>query len=196
VTVAGRTLLEHAASRFVAHPLVRDLIVVAPSSHREEAGKLVPSAVVVAGGETRQQSVSAGLGVVEPDVEAVLVHDVARAFVPPEVITRVIGGLALVGARAAIPIVPVTDTIRRSDPSTGDLHETVDRSTLSAVQTPQGFWRDALVDAHANALPDATDDASLIEARGGRVVAVRGDQRAFKITYPLDLILAEAVAHE
>jgi 2-C-methyl-D-erythritol 4-phosphate cytidylyltransferase len=133
---------------------------------------------------------------VEPDVEAVLVHDVARAFVPPEVITRVIGGLALVGARAAIPIVPVTDTIRRSDPSTGDLHETVDRSTLSAVQTPQGFWRDALVDAHANALPDATDDASLIEARGGRVVAVRGDQRAFKITYPLDLILAEAVAHE
>jgi 2-C-methyl-D-erythritol 4-phosphate cytidylyltransferase len=194
IEVAGRTLLEHAAMRFADHPEVRDLIVVAPESHRDEAAKLAPSATVVAGGVTRQQSVSAGLAALADDVELVLVHDVARAFVPAEVISRVIAALA--DAAAVIPVVPVTDTIRRSDPATGELHETVDRSRLSAVQTPQGFRRVELIAAHDGAPADATDDASLIEARGGKVLGVAGDVRAFKITYPLDLKLAEVIAHD
>lgn len=191
VPVAGRTLLEHAAGRFCAHPRVRDVVVVAPASDLDRAAALVPGAVVVAGGETRQQSVSCGLAALAEDVEAVLVHDVARAFVPAAVIDRVID--ALVTAEAAIPVVPVTDTIRRTDAS-GELHETVDRSTLVAVQTPQGFSRSALVAAHEGAPPSATDDAVLVEARGGRVAGVPGDALAFKITYPVDLLLAEAVA--
>lgn len=191
VTAAGRTLLEHAAGRFCAHPRVRDVVVVAPASDLDRAAALVPGAVVVAGGQTRQQSVSCGLAALAEDVEAVLVHDVARAFVPAAVIDRVID--ALVTAEAAIPVVPVTDTIRRTDAS-GALHETVDRSTLAAVQTPQGFSRSALVAAHEGAPPSATDDAVLVEARGGRVTGVPGDALAFKITYPVDLLLAEAVA--
>jgi 2-C-methyl-D-erythritol 4-phosphate cytidylyltransferase len=194
VPVAGRALLEHAAARFQQHPQVRDVIVVAPGTHLEQASKAAPSAVVVAGGATRQQSVSAGLAALAADVDLVLVHDVARAFVPAEVISRVIAALA--DAAAVIPVLPVTDTIRRSDPATGELHETVDRSRLSAVQTPQGFRRDDLVVAHRDAPADATDDASLIEALGGRVLGVAGDALAFKITYPLDLLLAEAVAHD
>lgn len=193
VPVAGCTLLEHAVARFAAHPRVRDVVVVAPASELDRAAALVPAAVVVAGGETRQQSVSCGLAALAEDVEAVLVHDVARAFVPAEVIDRVIDALAT--AEAAIPVLPVTDTIRRTDAS-GELHETVDRSTLAAVQTPQGFSRAALIAAHEGAPPTATDDAVLIEARGGRVAGVAGDALAFKITYPLDLLLAEAVASE
>jgi 2-C-methyl-D-erythritol 4-phosphate cytidylyltransferase len=168
--------------------------VVAPHTHLDEAAKLAPSATVVAGGETRQQSVSAGLDVLADDVEFVLVHDVARAFVPAAVISRVVAGLA--EAAAVIPVLPVTDTIRRSDPATGELHETVDRSRLSAVQTPQGFRREDLLAAHRDAPAGATDDASLVEARGGRVLGVPGDALAFKITYPLDLLLAEAVARD
>jgi 2-C-methyl-D-erythritol 4-phosphate cytidylyltransferase len=191
VAVAGRTLLEHAVARFAAHPRVRDVVVVAPPSELARAAALVPGVTVVAGGETRQQSVSRGLAALAADVDGVLVHDVARAFVPAPVIDRVIDALS--AAEAAIPVLPVTDTIRRTD-ATGELHETVDRTTLAAVQTPQGFSRAALVAAHEGAPVSATDDAVLIEARGGRVVGVPGDDLAFKITYPLDLLLAEAVA--
>jgi len=197
VIVAGRTLLEHAASRFVDHPDVSQVIVVAPAAMLSEASRLVPSAVVVAGGATRQQSVAAGLAVLADDIETVLVHDVARAFVSSELISRVLRALLAGRPDGAIPTMPVTDTIRRSDPATGDLHELVDRSTLLAMQTPQGFKRTALVEAHAEADGlDATDDAALVEARGGRVIAVRGDERAFKVTVPFDLVVAEALIND
>jgi len=193
VKVAGRPLLSHAVTTFATHARVSTVVVVAPPERLAEAARLVPDALVVAGGATRQQSVSHGLAALTSDVDVVLVHDVARAFVPAEVIDRVIDGLALPDAKAAVPIMPVTDTIRRFDPESGDLHETIDRSRLTAVQTPQGFWRAALVEAHAGASPDATDDASLVEARGWRVVGVRGDERAFKVTVAFDLVIAEAL---
>lgn len=193
VTIAGRTLLEHAAATFLDSPRVRDVIVVAPPGMVQQARTLVAEATTVAGGQTRQQSVSHGLSALADDIDVVLVHDVARAFAPPDLIVRVIDGLAVHGAKAAVPVMPLTDTIRRADPATGDLHETVDRSALTAVQTPQAFWRADLVAAHEHASPDATDDASLIETQGGRVVGVRGDTRAFKVTVPFDLIVAEAL---
>lgn len=191
--VAGRSLLEHAAERFIAHPRVREIVVAAPAACLERARELVPAAVVVAGGPTRQQSVALALAAVSPGCDAVLVHDVARAFVPAEVIGRVLERLDA-GADAAVPTMPVSDTIRGCDPVTGALGELVDRSRLLAMQTPQGFRRDVLVEAHAAADgAAATDDAALVEALGHPVLAVRGDERAFKITVPLDLALAEAL---
>ncbi len=191
--VAGRTLLEHAIERFRSHPSVDGVCVVAPADHLDRARTLSPGCTVVAGGGTRQASVSAGLAALGPDVELVLVHDVARPFVPPEVITAVLEALAG-GADGAIPVVPIHDTVRRVHPA-GELGGVVDRDELVAVQTPQGFRRAALVSAHAagQAL-QVTDDAALIEAAGGRVVAVPGSDAAFKITRPWDLALAEAVA--
>ena len=192
--VGGRTLLEHAAARFAAHPQVRELCVVAPAARTAEAARLT-GATVVPGGATRQASVLAGLAALPPDVEFVLVHDVARPFVPDAVITAVLAALGA-GADGAIPVVPLHDTIRRVD-AAGAFVEVVDRSTLVAVQTPQGFRRSTLLAAHeAGRELAVTDDAALIEAQGGRVVAVPGDDAAFKITRPWDLTVAEAVAEK
>jgi 2-C-methyl-D-erythritol 4-phosphate cytidylyltransferase len=191
--VRGRTLLEHALGPFVAHAAVRDLVVVAPAALLERCVELTGAGVtVVAGGATRQASVRAGIAALAPDVDAVLVHDVARPFVPVAVLDRVLAALAA-GAVAVIPARPVTDTIKRVDAG-HVVAETLDRSTLRAVQTPQGFDRAVLVAAH-DAAPsgDVTDDAGLVEARGGTVVVVDGADEAFKITRPWDLVLAEAV---
>ena len=126
---------------------------------------------------TRLDSVRVGLAALADDVDAVLVHDVARAFVPPAVIDRVIAALAD-GADAVVPGLPVIDTIKRVDADEVVL-ATVDRSELRAIQTPQGFRRSALVAAHAGA-PEATDDAALIEAGGGQVVVVAGRRRGIQ----------------
>ena len=191
--VRGRTLLEHALPAFTDHPGVRDVVVAAPPAHVERAASLAGGAAVIAGGASRQASVSCGLAALAADIDAVLVHDVARAFVPGPVIDRVLAALAD-GADAVIPARPVTDTVKRVD-NTGAVVETIDRSTLWAVQTPQGFRRSVLVAAHQSAPEDAaTDDAGLVEARGGRVVVVEGADEAFKITRPWDLLVAEAVA--
>jgi 2-C-methyl-D-erythritol 4-phosphate cytidylyltransferase len=193
VDIAGRTILEHAVARFIEHPRIGPIVIAAPATAVEQARGLVPDAVVVAGGSTRQQSVALALAAVPADVDLVLVHDAARAFVPAEVITRVIEALET-GADAAVPTLPVSDTIRSADPATGDLGDLVDRSRLMAMQTPQGFRREVLMKAHATGEGRAaTDDAALVEALGRRVLAVRGDERAFKITVPLDLALAEAL---
>jgi 2-C-methyl-D-erythritol 4-phosphate cytidylyltransferase len=193
VRVAGRTLLEYAVARFLGHDAVRDVVVAAPAALTGAAAELVPGATVVAGGRTRQESVARALAVLAADVEVVLVHDVARAFVPAALIDRVLDGVRLRGADGAVPFLGVTDTVRRVTPA-GDLGELVDRTALLAMQTPQGFRRAVLDRAHAAATTaDATDDAALVQALGGRVVAVRGDERAFKVTVPLDLMLAEAL---
>jgi 2-C-methyl-D-erythritol 4-phosphate cytidylyltransferase len=193
VEVAGRTILEHAVARFVEHPRVGPIVIAAPAASVDRARRLLPEATVVAGGATRQQSVALALAALPADVDLVLVHDAARALVPLEVLSRVLEALEA-GADAAVPTLPVSDTIRTADPATGELGELVDRSRLLAMQTPQGFRRDVLVKAHAAGKDaDATDDAALVEALGRRVIAVRGDERAFKITVPLDLALAEAL---
>ena len=193
VQVAGRTLLEHAAGRFLGHDAVRDVVVAAPAALTDAAADLVPGAAVVAGGRTRQESVARALAVLAADVEVVLVHDVARAFVPAALIGRVLDGLSRKDAAGAVPFLGVTDTVRQLA-AAGELGELVDRTALAAMQTPQGFRRAVLDRAHAAATTaDATDDAALVQALGERVVAVRGDERAFKITVPLDLMLAEAL---
>jgi 2-C-methyl-D-erythritol 4-phosphate cytidylyltransferase len=176
--VRGRTLLEHAAARFAGHP-------AGSSDHGTHRR--------VAGGATRQASVWAGLAAVGDDVDLVLVHDVARPFVPAAVIAGVVAALEL-GAEAAVPVVPIHDTVRRVD-SDGAFAEVLDRSSLLGMQTPQGFVRTVLVRAHELGRDlDLTDDAALVEAIGVRVHAVPGSDQSFKITRPWDLAVAEAVA--
>lgn len=154
----------------------------------------VPGLIVVAGGATRQQSVAEALAVLPDGIEYVLVHDAARALTPSAVTQRVLASL-LDGANAVIPVLPVADTIKVVED--GAVMRTVDRATLRSVQTPQGFTRAALERAHQMAqeegLDDTTDDAGLCEAAGIPVRVVDGDPLAFKITRPLDLVLAEAI---
>lgn len=144
------------------------------------------------GGETRQRSVEAGLGRLGADVDTVVVHDAARPFVTEALIERALDGLGR--ADAAICAIPVTDTVKRVE---GDrVIETLDRTTLVRVQTPQAFRLRILREAHADAARsgvDATDDAGLVERIGGTVTVVPGDDRNMKVTTRADLENAEAL---
>lgn len=192
VRVAGATLLEHAVRRFLEHPRVSSVVVVVPVAQLEPAAALVATSVV-AGGATRRDSVAAGLSAVGDAVDHVLVHDVARPFVPATVIDAVLAALDA-GAPAVVPVIGIHDTVRRLL-ADGTLDGLVDRSSLAAIQTPQGFVRDVLVSAHREgAHLDVTDDAALVEALGLAVVAVPGSDQSFKITTPADLAHAEALA--
>jgi 2-C-methyl-D-erythritol 4-phosphate cytidylyltransferase len=141
----------------------------------------------VVGGATRSDSVRAGLDAVPDDADVVVVHDAARPAARASMFEAVIAAVRA-GADAAIPGVPVTDTIKRVDGQV--VVDTLDRSTLVAVQTPQAFAAAALRAAHADA-GDATDDAALVERRGGRVVVVPGDASNRKLTTPDDVAALE-----
>lgn len=194
VTLRGRTLLERSlhAVRGMRHPV--DVIVVAPVDRQEEAESLGGRALgrpvtVVAGGTTRQRSVAEGLAVVDPRADVVLVHDAARALAPSELFDAVVDAVRERGY-GAVPGLPVSDTVKRVGDG-AEVHETVDRSRLAAVQTPQGFPREQLLTAYAIAETDETDDAGLVAAAGFRVDVVPGDAHAFKVTTPWDLRRAE-----
>ena len=150
---------------------------------------LIPVTVVV-GGATRQESVARGLATLPDDGRVVLVHDAARPLVPVEVVRRVVDAVRS-GALAVTPVVPVTDTIRQLSPD--QTSAVVDRSRLRAVQTPQGFDRDTLVQAHAGLHAEVTDDVAACEAIGVPVTLVAGSREALKITEPFDLIVAQAL---
>lgn len=145
----------------------------------------------IAGGARRRDSTAAGLDHLPAEASLVLVHDAARPLAAPELVRRVIDRLRDGGVDAVVPAVPVRDTIKRV--SGGRVVETLDRSTLVAVQTPQGFTFDALRRAHAASDDDAPDDAVLVERNGGTVVTVPGDPINLKVTYPQDLAVAEAL---
>ena len=140
---------------------------------------------VVGGGATRSASVRAGLAAVPADATVIVVHDAARPVPTPAVWQRVLAAVAQ-GADAAVPAVPVTDTLRVVGGSTAP------RDAFVAVQTPQAFAASALRRAHADGA-EGTDDASLVEATGGRVVVVDGDPANIKITSPTDLLVAEVL---
>jgi len=167
------------------------VVVTAPSRLLAEFADLVPGATVVAGGATRQDSVRAGLAALPDDVDVVLVHDAARALVPPEVVQRVLSALRD-GADAVVPVIALADTVKEVDES-GDVRRTVDRASLRAVQTPQGFRRSVLERAHAGGVTAATDDAALVEALGVTVTTVEGSPEALKVTTPMDLAVAEGI---
>jgi len=155
---------------------------------------------VVPGGATRSQSVRRALQTLADDVDVVLVHDAARPLTPVGLVDAVDAAVRA-GHGAVVPGVPVTDTVKQVAETAEGVFPlvvgTVDRSVLRAVQTPQGFRRDLLEAAYAAALADgsldATDDAGLVERLGHPVAVVPGEETAFKVTRPLDLVLADAV---
>jgi 2-C-methyl-D-erythritol 4-phosphate cytidylyltransferase/2-C-methyl-D-erythritol 2,4-cyclodiphosphate synthase len=143
--------------------------------------------VPVEGGETRQDSVRNGLNaIVELEPAKVLIHDGARPIVPPALIERVV--TALDDAPAAIPALPVSDTLKRS--FGGVVSATVDRAGLWRAQTPQGFRFDAILEAHQAAATSYTDDAAVVEAAGIPVSQVDGAEENIKITSEDDLMRA------
>ncbi len=160
------------------------VVVVVPASDVAAESAQLNATEVVAGGSSRVASVRNGLGAVPHDVAIICVHDAARPLAGADVYKRVIDEVQS-GAAGAVPVVPVTDTIRRVDGGV------VDRNSLQAVQTPQAFRAHLLRAAHAGA-GDATDDAGLVEAAGYSVVSVEGHSRNIKITHPDDLAAAEA----
>jgi 2-C-methyl-D-erythritol 4-phosphate cytidylyltransferase len=142
----------------------------------------------IEGGPRRRDSVARGLERVPVEVELVLVHDAARPLASPELVARVIQRLSVGDVAGVVPAVPVTDTLKQTE---GDaVVRTVDRSSLVAVQTPQGFIASVLRRAHAAGDDNAGDDAMLVEAIGERVAVVAGEPTNLKITYPGDLELA------
>lgn len=196
VPVGGVAMVARAVDGLLSSGSVDAVVVVAPVDHLDEMCAALPAAVrVVPGGPDRVASVALGLAAVD-DAEAVLVHDAARCLCPA-VVTRAVVDAVRAGHEAVVPALPVADTVRRVD-ATGRVVGPVDRNGLLAVQTPQGFTPDVLRRAHATAAASrtvsrATDDAGLVEALGGEVITVPGDPRAFKITTPLDLAMADAL---
>ena len=170
----------------VAREACDGVVVVLPAGRDWHAP---PGVGVAIGGATRSASVRAGLACLPADVDVVVVHDAARPLASRGLFARVIGAVRA-GADAAVPGLPVADTVKR----VRDHHvvETVPRDDLVAVQTPQAFRRSVLQAAHEGDGLD-TDDAALVEAIGGSVVVVEGEPRNLKLTLVDDLELAQAL---
>ena len=225
VPVGGVSLLRRAAAGLVASGAVSHVVVTAPAEEvdrfRAELEGLLDAAAgagvgrcggieVVAGSpRSRQASVALGLAAAlaaVPQADVVIVHDAARALTPPEVTQRVVAAVRA-GHEAVVPALPVTDTVKEVEAhQTGEPEPVVGtprRDRLRAVQTPQGFSTPVLVAAHragagraADEALAASDDAGLVEACGGSVVVVAGDERAMKVTTPMDLALAELLLEQ
>lgn len=207
VGLRGIPLVIRSIRAMIRSEIVDEIILVISAGMDEYARSLLEKfgpfelpIRIVHGGAERMESVWLGLQAVKFQQAVVLVHDAARALTPPGMIARVARNV-LAGSGAVIPVQPVADTIKEvsgtSDASV--VSRTLDRSTLRAVQTPQGFDLKLLRQANENYLQAqettalATDDAMLIELLGEQVRCVQGDPMAFKITTPLDYALARAV---
>lgn len=145
----------------------------------------------VTGGDRRRDSVAAGLRGIPADVDFVLVHDAARPNASVRLVTSVIERLVRGDVDGVVPAIPVRDTLKSV--SGESIIGTQDRSGLVAVQTPQGFRRVVLEQAHAAIEGDASDDASMVEEMGGRVVWIDGDPGNLKLTFPDDLRVLEGL---
>ena len=193
--LGGRPLLAESLERLESSDWIERIVIAAPPEWEEPsilvaeelgAGKV---AACVAGGATRAESVLAGLAEVPSDAAVVLVHDAARPLVADDVVGRVVAPLSE-GWDGAVPVLPLHDTVKRV--RDGVIAETLARDELVGAQTPQAFVAGVLRDAFAGDVSAATDCASLIEARGGRIKAVQGDRRLLKITDADDLALVES----
>ncbi len=198
--LGGSPILVHAIRALTSARSVSLVVVAAPPDDVDEVRALLKAdesdceVRVIAGGETRQDSVARALQCLPAEVDVVLVHDAARPLVPPELVDAVAGAVRS-GACAVVPGVALADTVKVVDVG-GRVVATPDRSSMRAIQTPQGFDRQVLQAAHAAADlddPSITDDAGLVERLGRPVLVIPGHEEAFKVTRPIDLLLAEAV---
>jgi 2-C-methyl-D-erythritol 4-phosphate cytidylyltransferase/2-C-methyl-D-erythritol 2,4-cyclodiphosphate synthase len=192
--LAGRPLLRHCAERLALHPridAVRVVLGAGQTDRYERATTGLELLPPVEGGATRQDSVRLGLeSLAEVGPELVLIHDAARPLLSAALVDRVLD--ALETAEAALPVLPVTDTLKRNEPG-GLASSGPDRATLARAQTPQGFRFAAVLQAHRAAHAAGTsytDDAAVAEAAGLAVACVPGEERNLKVTVPDDLALA------
>jgi 2-C-methyl-D-erythritol 4-phosphate cytidylyltransferase len=182
----GRPLIAHAIDAARAAD-ASELILVVAEDRLAAAKVLAPTACVVKGGARRRDSVAAGLAA--STAPWLAIHDAARALAPPELFQRGLDAARATGA--AVPVLPLKDTIKRIADSR--VVGTPSRAEHVVVQTPQIFRRDLLERALALFDDDVTDEASLVEQLGVSVAAFAGDERAFKVTTPLDFALARTL---
>jgi 2-C-methyl-D-erythritol 4-phosphate cytidylyltransferase len=184
-------LLAESMSRLDGSDWIDAIVVVAPRGWEEPAILLAEElgagkvSTCVTGGDSRAESVRIALAEVPEEAVAVLVHDAARPLLPPEIVERVLAPLSE-GWDGVVPGLPVADTVKRV--RRDEVVETLDRTELVAVQTPQAFVTSVLRDA-VSVGEKGTDCAALVEARGGRVKVVVGDRRLLKVTSREDLEL-------
>ncbi len=215
VTLRGRTLMERSLSAMITSEVVDEAIILVSPDMAGYARELLEKrnllsgnnsmkVRLVHGGGERADSVWAGLKAIElvdADDAVVLIHDSARALTPPGLVARV-ARKVFDGAKAVIPVLPVADTIKRVDASGTTVLDTPSRADLRAVQTPQGFLLSELRAANEKFFADPdpgfipTDDASLMEWYGVEVTCVQGDPMAFKVTTPIDMMLAQRITDE
>ena len=203
VPLAGRPMLAHSLEALAAAKAVDRIVIAVPSGTPDTpalpADRFEVEVVAVDGGGSRSDSVRRALAAAGPG-DPVLVHDAARPLVTAALAEAVTAALeADPQADAAIAAAPVTDTIKRAGRDGGAVAETLDRGELWAVQTPQVFRRAALeraLDVDSETLAAATDDASLIERSGGRVIVVPAPAGNLKVTTPFDLRIAELLLAE
>lgn len=197
--IAGVPMLQRAIRPFSGHPRVRQVVVALPSVQVANPPKwLNPTESenlrLVVGGATRSQSVKAALDALDPACRVVLVHDAARPFVSKETVDAVMDAAIRSGV---VPAVPVSDTIKRADETTGRVTETVDRRGLWRAQTPQGCPRVMLEQAYemvgSTRAAAFTDESALLEASGFEVVLVPDTASNFKVTTEGDFVVAEAM---
>jgi 2-C-methyl-D-erythritol 4-phosphate cytidylyltransferase len=197
LTIGGRSVVAVAVERALASPSIAGVVVAAPPGFEERVREsLVPgtgSIVVVTGGTTRQRSVAAGLNAVDVHAQVVVVHDAARPFASAELFTAVVDAV-VAGADAAVPVLPLVDTVKRV--RDGSIVGTEPRDELVFAQTPQAcriqLLRDGLDKAEESGL-DFTDDAGLLEWMGASVRTVAGESGNFKITDAQDLARADEI---
>jgi 2-C-methyl-D-erythritol 4-phosphate cytidylyltransferase len=198
--LAGKPVIAHTIDAFERTECVTEIILVGREDTLAELRKLLTPQTkvkkIVPGGAQRQDSVRTGLENVDPKNQFVGVHDAARPLITPETITRVFEACRAHGAAALAE--PITDTLKRADVDLV-VRESVDRDQLYAMQTPQIFARDLLLEAY-NAVAakniSITDEVSAVEQLGHKVVLVPNQDFNFKITYPRDFPLAEFVIEQ
>ncbi len=208
VQLRGRSLVERSVAALQRSQVVDDVAVIVSEDMKAfaeelfsiafDAGRLDFRPRLVVGAQERCDSVLRGLNSIDGDDGVVLVHDAARALTPPGMVARIVRTV-LSGQDAVIPVLPVADTIKTVD-AAGAVTSTPDRSTLRSVQTPQAFRLPLLRRAYQLLIDEpglpVTDDASLVELLGEQVCTVPGDPMAFKVTTPMDLLLARQVTDE
>lgn len=200
VLLAGKPVILYSVELFANLSEIKEILIVTAAGSIDKLNGIAgPAAVgklagIVAGGDRRQDSARVGLEALKDrgyGDNVVLIHDAARPLADGALVRRVLD--AFPGADSVVPVVTVNDTIKRVDAG-GIVEATLNREFMRAVQTPQGFELDYILDLHGRAAADgyyATDDAALVEHYGGRVVTVEGDAGNIKITRPVDLKIAE-----
>jgi 2-C-methyl-D-erythritol 4-phosphate cytidylyltransferase/2-C-methyl-D-erythritol 2,4-cyclodiphosphate synthase len=189
ISLGNRTLIEHAVAALA--PVASEIVICAPAGYEKQIQELVGDDItVVVGGTTRSDSVRAGIAALSGKSKYVLVHDAARALATTDLAQRVLTSLEK-GEVAVIPGLELIDTVKSVDVS-GHVIATPERASLRRVQTPQGFELAILKKAHESAA-EATDDGALVEALGHKVLIIKGEERAIKVTTPADLATALSI---